>query len=679
MNNNNNLNNNQNNSIFNHTNSNNNIGMNITDKDPNPSFQYGLNIYPYNTNFSYFSHQNNPLYPHNQYYPPPTIYNYPYLYNNGYHQQPYNINNYPYYYPMNFNQQPYNIHYNPQIPNMNHNSNLNNNPQIPNIYHNSNLNNNPQNASNSNLTKPFNFTTTKKLTKNKNEKNNTQNNKEKEKQKITNRFETTLQYHNAMCDECGMNPIVGYRYSSKVKSNYDLCQKCWNKETETEQKNYKKISFDTLKNDENSFVFEIQPGNKLTQGENKFLESFFGNLLLDDKTKKTDNKKDKTITKIQENLEFNIDKNKKIEEIDIKIETLQDLINLSDLYLQPDFKEKNYSINLKGIHHMKPALKELKSLIGLDKVKEKVLEQIIFFSQDLHNKYDFKELEEDKEEESMNPLLQLLKMKKKNTHKIYNKNESCLEHDDNLDMLHTVIEGPPGVGKTIFGKLLARIYLSLGITKKDTFKIVRRSDLVGEYLGQTAVKTQKAIDEALGGVLFIDEAYQLGNGAGRKIDSYSKECIDTLNQNLSEKKGQFICIIAGYKNELEENFFGINQGLKRRFAFRYQIDEYSWEELTDILTQKIKKIKWNIDKDTIEWLKTKEFLKDKIKEFPHFGGDIETLLLNIKISHGKRVFGKDIKYHKQINQEDIEKGYQRYLDYKKDKKEKDTTPMGMYL
>ena len=244
-------------------------------------------------------------------------------------------------------------------------------------------------------------------------------------------------------------------------------------------------------------------------------------------------------------------------------------------------------------------------------------------------------------------------------------------------MLHTVIEGPPGVGKTIFGKILARIYLSLGITHKDKFKIVRRTDLVGEYLGHTAMKTQKAIDEALGGVLFIDEAYQLGNGSERKIDSYSKECIDTLNQNLSEKKGQFICIIAGYKKELEENFFSVNPGLKRRFSFKYTIDSYTWEELTSILVHKIPKMKWHIEEGTEEKLFKTEFLKEKMDQFPHYGGDIETLLLNVKIEHGKRVFGKRIEHHKKINYEDIENGYNRFLENRKI--EKETLPFGMFI
>ena len=131
--------------------------------------------------------------------------------------------------------------------------------------------------------------------------------------------------------------------------------------------------------------------------------------------------------------------------------------------------------------------------------------------------------------------------------------------DDSKNMIHTIIQGPPGVGKSLLGKIIGDIYYYLGIFNNNLrhhrfeeyrnnypFRVAKRSDLIGRYLGETAIKTQEFIDSCYGGVMFIDEAYSLGNNEGR--DSFSKECIDTINQNLTENKGNFLCIIAGYKS-----------------------------------------------------------------------------------------------------------------------------------
>ena len=468
----------------------------------------------------------------------------------------------------------------------------------------------------------------------------------------------------SICNSCKISPIKGPSYKKTETGNDFLCKDCWLKYIDKNKHSNSK---------ENTIVFELI-SNKIDE-ENQFLETFF------DKILNKNTKDNSSVEEEKQNIHNDILKKqnfiseeKPVDEIDLNVTCLEDLIELSKLYNSEDFPNKNYSVNIKGIYDMVPSLIELQSLVGLNDVKQKIIDQIIFFSQNLHNNY----VEPKKENTQTNPISQFLNIENKKSvpNKEFNKFESCLKDDDQLDMLHTVIEGPPGVGKTIFGKILSRIYLSLGITYKDKFKIVSRTDLVGEYLGHTAIKTQKVIDECLGGVLFIDEAYQLGNGNNKKIDSYSKECIDTLNQNLSEKKGQFICIIAGYKKELEENFFSVNPGLKRRFSFKYTIESYDWKELTNILIYKIPKIKWKIDDETKTKLIETEFLKDKMEQFPHFGGDIETLLLNIKIEHGKRVFGKKIQYHKNINFKDVEEGYKRFLENRKIQKQ--MVPFGMY-
>ena len=232
----------------------------------------------------------------------------------------------------------------------------------------------------------------------------------------------------------------------------------------------------------------------------------------------------------------------------------------------------------------------------------------------------------------------------------------------NAEMFHTVITGMPGCGKTTFIEILAKIYTRIGILKYGHIVKVKRSDLIGKYLGHTAVQTQKKIDEAKDGILLIDEAYSLGNPEGR--DSFSKECLDTLNQALSENKDSFICIIAGYKNALENSFFSYNEGLRRRFPFRFDIEKYNYKELSEILMKKI------IEYDYYEIKFTNDELIKLIKEnnkfFINQGGDMETLFLNIKITHNKRVFLLPTKEKYYLYLNDIIQSIDKFIKLKGD-------------
>jgi SpoVK/Ycf46/Vps4 family AAA+-type ATPase len=299
--------------------------------------------------------------------------------------------------------------------------------------------------------------------------------------------------------------------------------------------------------------------------------------------------------------------------IETEINNIDDILKLINTHkLEPQFK---YNINMKALHDIKEPLEELNNMIGMNELKINIVDQILYFVQELHK----------------------------------NKN-SC------GDFMHTVIYGPPGTGKTEIAKIMGKIYSKIGLLNKGTFKKVTRSDLIAGYLGQTALKTKDVINEALGGVLFIDEAYSLGNT--EKRDSFSKECIDTLCESLSDNKENLMVIIAGYEKELKDCFFNYNQGLDSRFTWRFKTDDYSHEDLYKIFIKKIKDIDWELHNNseiTPEWFK-----KNK-DYFKFYGRDIETVLAKTKIAHSRRVFCKSEIEKKKINIKDLDKGFEMYL------------------
>lgn len=323
--------------------------------------------------------------------------------------------------------------------------------------------------------------------------------------------------------------------------------------------------------------------------------------------------------KMEVNDEINIDSFDK--DNTNEIQTLDDLITVAKSLGRKRKRNSDYN----KLKELLPELEELNNMIGMKDIKLALTGQILFYLQELGNN----------------------------------------------DMLHTVIQGMSGTGKTKLAKIISKIYLKLGFLENDTFIIAKRSDLIGEYLGQTAVKTQKKINEAKGGVLFIDEAYSLGNNCNR--DSYSKECIDTLVSNLEENR-DFVCIIAGYKNDLQKCFFDKNQGLERRFPWRFSIENYNYEELFQIFKRQLKEAKWEIQDDSIGI----DFFKDKMNFFDKMGGDTEILLAKCKIVHSKRVFGKPRFLKKILNKNDLLEGFNIYKLYS-DKIIKDKLPLSMYL
>lgn len=307
--------------------------------------------------------------------------------------------------------------------------------------------------------------------------------------------------------------------------------------------------------------------------------------------------------------------------INTDIKNLDDLVKLIDEH--PYDENIEYNIDLKVLHSIKDELQELNNMVGLELLKQSILDQLFYFIQNLHL------------------------------------------GTNNIDYKHTVLYGPPGTGKTEIAKIIGKLYCKIGVLKSNIFKKVTRNDLIAGYLGQTAIKTKKVISECLGGVLFIDEAYSLINKD--QSDSFSKECIDVLCESLSDHRHDLMVIIAGYEDELENTFFKANRGLESRFIWRFNLESYSSKELLKIFEKMIHDQEWCLEESAI----TSKWFEQNKSDFKHFGRDVEILLTNVKICHGRRIYGKSDETKKMITKDDINSGYQ---SFKKNRKKTEEMP-----
>jgi stage V sporulation protein K len=195
--------------------------------------------------------------------------------------------------------------------------------------------------------------------------------------------------------------------------------------------------------------------------------------------------------------------------------------------------------------------------------------------------------------------------------------------------LHMVFSGHPGTGKTTVARIIAKIFKALGVLKKGHLVEVGRSDLVAEYVGQTAIKTMKKIKEAEHGVLFIDEAYSLTRSGG---NDFGLEAIDTLVKAMEDNRKNMVVILAGYPEEMN-NFIQSNPGLYSRFKYHIDFQDYSLEELMKILNLQLKEKQYKIT-DSAKSI-AKIIIENAIKSNPTLHGNgrlvrnlIEDVILN---------------------------------------------------
>jgi len=224
-------------------------------------------------------------------------------------------------------------------------------------------------------------------------------------------------------------------------------------------------------------------------------------------------------------------------------------------FIIPKISKKSKSINIKeekNEERLKEAIEELNSLIGLTNVKEVINEIRAYI-----------EIQKKRQKEGLTTTPMVL---------------------------HMIFKGNPGTGKTTVARILGKIFKELGVLEKGHLIEVERADLVGEYIGHTAQKVRENIKKAMGGILFVDEAYSLARG-GEK--DFGKEAIDTIVKAMEDYKDKFIIILAGYTNEMEE-FLRTNPGLRSRFPIHIEFSDYTIDELLKIAELMVEKRQYTL-------------------------------------------------------------------------------------
>ena len=201
--------------------------------------------------------------------------------------------------------------------------------------------------------------------------------------------------------------------------------------------------------------------------------------------------------------------------------------------------------------------------------------------------------------------------------------------------LHMVFSGNPGTGKTTVARIMARIYHSLGILSKGTLVEVDRSGLVAGYVGQTALKTKKVVEKAMGGVLFIDEAYALNGGSE---NDFGQEAIDTVLKAMEDHREDLVVIVAGY-TELMEEFIHSNPGLESRFNRFLLFEDYSLDEMMGIFRMRCDKGKYTLDEGAEEAVR--QFIAEENTHPETFGNarGVRNLYERILVQQANRLAG----------------------------------------
>ena len=246
-----------------------------------------------------------------------------------------------------------------------------------------------------------------------------------------------------------------------------------------------------------------------------------------------------------------------------------------------------------------------------------------------------------KVKEMFNDLVNLIELKNKTKDDLKIKNIN----------LHMVFLGNPGTGKTTVARIIAEMLYNLKYVKQNKLIEVSSKDLVAEYVGQTAPKTMAVIQKALGGVLFVDEAYSLASGQGQE-NSFNEEAIATLIQAMENYRDELVVIFAGYTKEMQD-FLNANSGIVSRIGYTVEFEDYTTEQLIEIFKQFMERAGFEVEKDAID--KVAEIIEE-YKGTKNFGNArfVRNIYEKSIVKHASNTKGKkQKKILKTITKEDI--------------------------
>lgn len=245
--------------------------------------------------------------------------------------------------------------------------------------------------------------------------------------------------------------------------------------------------------------------------------------------------------------------------------------------------------------------------------------------------------------DELNELVGLEKVKNKVQDLIIYQKVQTLRQEKHLysvkNTLHLAFIGNPGTGKTTVARIVGRIYKCIGLLSKGHFIEVSRTDLIAGYQGQTALKVKKIVEQAKGGVLFIDEAYSITEND--QSDSYGKECLTELTKALEDYRDDLVVIVAGYTEPMN-SFFDSNPGLKSRFNTFIEFDDYTPNELDEILVSMCKHNDYKLDEEVkkiihLYFEKESDFKKENFAN----GRLVRNLYDDLVMNHARRVINLD--------------------------------------